>query len=56
MEIKNPLYKNIGAHVINTVFTIDKLKEQMNLLKIIGLYQVEQCTIMNLLKKPPKEN
>ena len=24
MELKNPLYKNIGAHVINAVFTIDK--------------------------------
>lgn len=24
MEVKNPLYKNIGAHVISSIFTIDK--------------------------------
>ena len=33
MEIKNPLYKNIGAHVINTVFTIDKGKIKVLLIK-----------------------
>ena len=44
MEIKNPLYKNIGAHVISSIFTIDKgkikvllIKEIMNHLKINGL-------------------
>lgn len=24
MELKNPLYKNIGIHVVSTIFTIDK--------------------------------
>lgn len=24
MEANNPLYKNIGIHVINSIFTIDK--------------------------------
>lgn len=33
MEIKNPLYKNIGAHVINTVFTIDKGQIKVLLIK-----------------------
>ncbi|MBO5121284.1 MAG: NUDIX domain-containing protein [Bacilli bacterium] len=33
MEIKNPLYKNIGAHVINTVFTIDKGEIKVLLIK-----------------------
>ena len=33
MELKNPLYKNIGAHVINTVFTIDKGEIKVLLIK-----------------------
>ena len=33
MEIKNPLYKNIGAHVINTVFTTDKGEIKVLLIK-----------------------
>jgi 8-oxo-dGTP diphosphatase len=33
MKIKNPLYKNIGAHVINTVFTIDKGQIKVLLIK-----------------------
>lgn len=24
MELKNPLYKNMGAHVINSIFTVDR--------------------------------
>ena len=24
MELKNPLYKNIGVHVVNSIFTVDK--------------------------------
>ena len=24
MELKNPLYKNIGIHVVNSIFTVDK--------------------------------
>ena len=23
MEVKNPLYKNIGIHVVNSIFTVD---------------------------------
>lgn len=33
MELKNPLYKNIGAHVINAIFTIDKGKVKVLLVK-----------------------
>ena len=33
MEIKNPLYKNIGAHVISSIFTIDKGKIKVLLIK-----------------------
>ncbi len=33
MEVKNPLYKNIGIHVINTIFTIDKGKVKVLLIK-----------------------
>lgn len=33
MELKNPLYKNIGVHVINTVFTIDKGNIKVLLIK-----------------------
>lgn len=33
MEIKNPLYKNIGVHVIDTVFTIDKGQIKVLLIK-----------------------
>ena len=33
MEIKNPLYKNIGAHVINNIFTIDKGEVKVLLIK-----------------------
>lgn len=33
MELKNPLYKNIGAHVINTIFTIDKGEIKVLLIK-----------------------
>ena len=24
MELKNPLYKNIGVHVVSSIFTVDK--------------------------------
>ena len=24
MELKNPLYKNIGIHVVSNIFTVDK--------------------------------
>ncbi len=33
MELKNPLYKNIGAHVINSIFTIDKGRIKVLLIK-----------------------
>lgn len=33
MELKNPLYKNIGVHVINSIFTIDKGKVKVLLIK-----------------------
>ena len=33
MELKNPLYKNIGAHVINSIFTIDKGEIKVLLIK-----------------------
>lgn len=33
MELKNPLYKNIGAHVINSIFTIDKGEVKVLLIK-----------------------
>lgn len=33
MELKNPLYKNIGVHVINTIFTIDKGEIKVLLIK-----------------------
>lgn len=51
LELKNPLYKNIGAHVITAIFTIDKGEIKVLLIKRTnepfkepGLYQVEQCT------------
>lgn len=44
MQLTNPLYKNIGIHVITSIFTIDKgvvkvllVKELMNLLKECGV-------------------
>lgn len=44
MQLTNPLYKNIGIHVIASIFTIDKgvvkvllVKELMNLLKECGV-------------------
>ena len=24
MELKNPLYKNIGVHVVSSIFTVDR--------------------------------
>jgi ADP-ribose pyrophosphatase YjhB (NUDIX family) len=33
MELKNPLYSNIGAHVINSIFTIDKGEIKVLLIK-----------------------
>ena len=33
MEVKNPLYKNIGIHVISTIFTIDKGQIKILLIK-----------------------
>lgn len=33
MELKNPLYKNIGAHVITSIFTIDKGEVKVLLIK-----------------------
>ena len=33
MELKNPLYKNIGAHVITSIFTIDKGEIKVLLIK-----------------------
>ncbi len=33
MELKNPLYQNIGIHVINTIFTIDKGQVKVLLIK-----------------------
>lgn len=33
MELKNPLYKNIGAHVISSIFTIDKGEIKVLLIK-----------------------
>ncbi|MDO5394128.1 MAG: NUDIX domain-containing protein [Mycoplasmatota bacterium] len=33
MELKNPLYKNIGAHVITAIFTIDKGEIKVLLIK-----------------------
>lgn len=33
MELTNPLYKNIGAHVINTIFTIEKGEIKVLLIK-----------------------
>ena len=33
MELKNPLYKNIGVYVINSIFTIDKGKVKVLLIK-----------------------
>lgn len=33
MEIKNPLYRNMGAHVISSIFTIDKGQIKVLLIK-----------------------
>lgn len=33
MELQNPLYKNMGAHVINSIFTIDKGTVKVLLIK-----------------------
>lgn len=33
MELKNPLYKNIGAHVLSTIFTIEKGEIKVLLIK-----------------------
>ena len=33
MELTNPLYKNMGAHVIDTIFTIDRGKIKVLLIK-----------------------
>lgn len=33
MELKNPLYKNIGIHVVSTIFTVDKGVTKVLLIK-----------------------
>ena len=33
MELTNPLYKNMGAHVVDTIFTIDKGRIKVLLIK-----------------------
>lgn len=33
MELKNPLYKNIGIHVVNVIFTVDKGEVKVLLIK-----------------------
>ena len=33
MELNNPLYKNIGAHVVSSIFTIEKGEIKVLLIK-----------------------
>ena len=36
MELKNPLYKNIGVHVITSIFTVEKGVTKVLLVKRIN--------------------
>ena len=39
MELKNPLYKNIGVHVVSSIFTVDRGVVKVLLIKrTISIY------------------
>ena len=60
MELKNPLYKNIGIHVVSNIFTVDKGVTKVLLIKrtnnpyingfLSGLFETNSLTFLAIVE------